>query len=220
MKVLQSILLFLAAATSSVTGIDTEDYGSTTGPPGTTHPLHSVVENYYTGSCSCVQDAITDIMAASVDAIEKLPFDMADHPYLMQIVDDLSHCAVAAFHGLDCGCDDDHWGIPQQGILAESDSTTSTYQCCCDVEAVKDAVIHHIDAVACSWGVDNMGNYNDGQVNKLCTFKYFTGVANRIEYLVNQVFQQYLPAIGYGVGTLRGPYTCVLTEASLCPAVP
>lgn len=167
---------------------------------------------YYTGSCTCAQDAWGEIMDAASDAIgDCIPLETAAQNTLPPYITALEHCAIEWLSGMDCGCGDDY------KIPLWTDHKISTYQCCCDVNAVKDIVIHHINEIKNSWmtAVNMQGHLMPTVIGKVCTYERYEKILQRVTYAFRQILDEYAEALFYGSATTP---ECKLETAITCPS--
>lgn len=189
-----------------------EDAGMGYGGWGATHP--ATYKHYYTGSCTCAQDAWEAIMKAATDAVmDCIPLEEEAQRVLTPYITALEHCAVEWLSGLDCGCDDSHMIPLGPNVIS---SAVSTYQCCCDVKAVRDIIIHHIGEVKNGWmaGVDMHGILVGGVTNTICQYQRFDEILKRAEYALFQILEVYTGAL-FGHGNM--PECELETGITPCP---
>mmetsp|Transcript_8133 Transcript_8133/g.14891 ORF Transcript_8133/g.14891 Transcript_8133/m.14891 type:complete len:236 (-) Transcript_8133:116-823(-) len=147
---------------------------------------------YFTGSCTCAQDAWEDIMNAATDAISDcIPLEEETQRTLPPYIQALEHCAMEWLVALDCGCDDDYT-VPLYLY-----KKTSTFQCCCDVDAVKDVVIHHINEVKNTWmlavGMDV--SYMTSVIGKICEFGRLDNILDRATFALYNILDNYASSL-------------------------
>lgn len=113
-----------------------------------------IINRYETGSCTCAHDAHMAIRKAVSAEFKTLPLVNGIFETIQIYLDRFLDYAVCAFRGIDCGCDD---GVSNQGFKVINMYKVTTYQCCCDINAMRDVIINAVRKIASSWDMKMVG---------------------------------------------------------------
>jgi len=151
---------------------------------------------YKTGSCTCAKEAYLDIYKEARNQLKMVPLvaqppftDTPIYSVIEREINKLVDFAVCFLHSIDCGCDDGH---PNFKVMNQY--KVSTYQCCCDVNAMRDIIIDGIRELA-KWEMtmdDAMNTVvNTDLVRKRSEFCVLSNIVENVRKNVQEVGEIY-----------------------------
>lgn len=149
------------------------------------------IYNYYTGSCSCAEEAYSEIMDVANDiSLNTIPLT-DQHDDLDDCISQIVHCVLDFLNNIDCGCDE-YVKNNQIPPAEHTNKKISTYQCCCDVQAIRDVALAYMNEISLSWSVDMLGRYDPSVVEKLTSFHRYDNIKIRIDKALGLIGKPYI----------------------------
>eukprot|EP00566_Odontella_aurita_P018599 CAMPEP_0113555384 /NCGR_PEP_ID=MMETSP0015_2-20120614/16684_1 /TAXON_ID=2838 /ORGANISM="Odontella" /LENGTH=323 /DNA_ID=CAMNT_0000456649 /DNA_START=105 /DNA_END=1077 /DNA_ORIENTATION=+ /assembly_acc=CAM_ASM_000160 len=163
------------------------------------------VPPYRTGSCTCAKEAWLTVQTEAAAHLKMLPL-VADNDFYVTIQKEINRLldfAVCFLHSIDCGCEDGHFG---HTFKRYNNYKVSTYQCCCDVNAIRDIIIQGMKDVS-EWRTTGMNmmtmssggiTVNSDLVVRRDAFGMLDDIVNRVYKAVLKVGHVYYDATDPG----------------------
>mmetsp|Transcript_31802 Transcript_31802/g.95199 ORF Transcript_31802/g.95199 Transcript_31802/m.95199 type:complete len:497 (-) Transcript_31802:178-1668(-) len=138
--------------------------------------------HYETGSCTCAKEAYMAVYKKASIELKMIPLLSEIYPVLQGYIHKLVDYAVCSLHAIDCGCQEGFNYFPHLGMKFK----VSTYQCCCDVDVIKDIIVNSIMEVASSWSM-NHGMFPAVDTNSVMKRKLFHMYQNSLDQTAGAV---------------------------------
>lgn len=144
-----------------------------------------------------MREAFSEVASAATSVLYRIPQDPETRRFLPSYVHALENCAIDWIENLHCGCGE------------------KSFECCCDVNKVKDIIIHHMQLIEDTWvsavGMD--GSYDSNVLGKICYFGRFDSILNRATHAIHEIMDDYSYSLFHGY---YKP-VCKLREKTYCP---